>query len=172
MHTGSYTLASVDVLLHSLFAVVFSLDSSSTVSSLLRLIVSKSLFIVNRLLHFRWYTMFGRWFSSTVFATSKTGWWFWTSVPTKSWCPLGTQDVSPPCHDMQHSVYTLALVLFHSVWIQKTSSVNWEFTWINVMFNFNSTANNINDKSSEILMDADFSILFFSLFPKSVVISL
>ena len=33
------------------------------------------------------------------------------------------------------------------------------------MFNFNSTVNNINDKSSEILMDVDFSILFFSLFP-------
>lgn len=30
------------------------------------------------------------------------------------------------------------------------------------MFNFNSTVNNINDKSSEILMDADFSILFFT----------
>ena len=32
------------------------------------------------------------------------------------------------------------------------------------MFNFNSTVNNINDKSSEILMDADFSILFFFTF--------
>ena len=84
MRTGSYTLASVDGFLHSLFAVVFSLDSSWTVSSLLRLIVSKSLFTVNRLLHFRWYTMFGMWFSSTVLATTKTSWWFRTLAASSS----------------------------------------------------------------------------------------
>ena len=49
MHTGSYTLPSDDGLLHCLFV---GLDSSSTDSSLFRLIDSKSLFIVKRLLHF------------------------------------------------------------------------------------------------------------------------